>query len=318
VELAREGPVPRDVVTEEALWNGFALDMAMGGSTNAVLHLLALAREAGVPFPADRINTIADRTPLLCKLSPASALHMEDLDRAGGVHAILKELAKGPGILIPHRPTVTGSTLSENIDRVPPGDPKVIRPLSDPHSARGGLAFLTGTLAPEGAVIKTGGVEGGTGVFEGSARPFDSEEEAVQSILRGKVEAGAVVVIRHVGPVGGPGMPEMLAPTSAIAGRGLGRDVALVTDGRFSGATRGLCVGHVCPEAALGGPISLVKEGDPVRIDLDSRRIDLLVDERELEKRRHAWSPPPSGGESGILGRYARLVGPASEGAVLG
>ncbi|MHC4599175.1 MAG: dihydroxy-acid dehydratase domain-containing protein, partial [Planctomycetota bacterium] len=286
-------------------------------STNAVLHLLALASELGIHFPLEAIDPLADRTPTLCRVSPASAVHMEDVHRAGGVSAVLAALLSRPGVLHPDCSTVTGRALSENVAGASSAEEDVIRPASRPFSERGGLAVLRGSLAPDGAVIKTGAVDAGIERFEGRALPFEGEAEAVEAILEGRIEKGRVVVIRNVGPVGGPGMPEMLAPTSALVGRGLGRDVALVTDGRFSGATRGICVGHVCPEAAVGGPLALVEPGDAVRIDLGLRRIDLLVDEAVLARRRGAWRPPLPRVEGGWLARYARLVGPASKGAVL-
>jgi dihydroxy-acid dehydratase len=317
VELVREGLAPRDVVREEAIDNAFALDLALGGSTNAVLHLLAIAHEAGIPYPLDRVNEIADRVPHLCRLSPASDRHMEDLHRAGGVSAMLAELFRHVPGLHSGAPTVAGGTLGETASASAVRDREVIRPFDTPHAVRGALSVLRGTLAPEGAVIKTGALSLPTGVFEGPALPFESETDAVEAILGGDVGAGSVLVIRNAGPVGGPGMPEMLAPTASLAGRGLGDSTALVTDGRFSGATRGLCVGHVCPESARGGPIALVRKGDRIRIDLETRRIDLDVPAAEAARRTPAPVPESSRVETGVLARYARLVGPASCGAVL-
>lgn len=308
---------PRDIVTAEAIDNAFALDLAMGGSTNTVLHLLAIAHEAGISYPLERINEIANRTPYICSLSPASKLHMEDLDRAGGVSAILKELSKIDGLLHLESMTVTGKTLFENIKDASVLDRSVIRPIEEPYLSSGGLCILFGNLAPDGAVIKTGAVDPSIRCFEGRAVIFESQEEAVEGIKSGKVRRGDVVVIRYEGPKGGPGMVEMLAPTSAIVGMGLGKDVALITDGRFSGGTRGICVGHISPEAAAGGPIALLQDGDIIRIDLDERRIDVLLSQEELERRRTMWCPPEPKVKHGWLARYSKLVTSANTGAVL-
>lgn len=308
---------PRDIVTIEAIDNAFALDLAMGGSTNTVLHLLAIAHEAGINYPLERINEIADRTPYICSLSPASKLHMEDLDRAGGVSAILKELSKIDGLLHLESMTVTGKTLLENIKDASVLDRSVIRPIEEPYLSSGGLCILFGNLAPDGAVIKTGAVDPSIRRFEGRAIIFESQEEAVEGIKSGKVKRGDVVVIRYEGPKGGPGMVEMLAPTSAIVGMGLGKDVALITDGRFSGGTRGICVGHISPEAAAGGPIALLQDGDIIRIDLDERRVDVLLSQEELERRRAMWRPPEPKVKHGWLARYSKLVTSANTGAVL-
>ncbi|MCS7253970.1 MAG: dihydroxy-acid dehydratase [Armatimonadota bacterium] len=308
---------PRDIVTVEAIDNAFALDLAMGGSTNTVLHLLAIAHEAGISYPLERINDIADRTPYICSLSPASKLHMEDLDRAGGVSAILKELSKISGLLHLESITVTGETLWENIKDATVLDRSVIRSVEAPHLSSGGLCILFGNLAPDGAVIKTGAVDPSIRRFEGRAVIFESQEEAVEGIKSGKVKRGDVVVIRYEGPKGGPGMVEMLAPTSAIVGMGMGKDVALITDGRFSGGTRGICVGHISPEAAAGGPIALLRDGDIIRIDLDERRIDVLIPQEELDKRRSEWRPPKPKVVGGWLARYSKLVTSANTGAVL-
>ncbi|MFA4015592.1 MAG: hypothetical protein RUDDFDWM_000682 [Candidatus Fervidibacterota bacterium] len=308
---------PRDIVTVEAIDNAFALDLSMGGSTNTVLHLLAIANEANIHYPLERINEIADRTPYICSLSPASNLHMEDLDRAGGVSAVLSELSKIDGLLHLDAITVTGKTLGENIKGASVKDRNVIRLIEDAYLPHGGLHVLFGNLAPEGAVIKTGAVDPSIREFKGKAVVFESQEEAVNGIKSGKVKKGDVVVIRYEGPKGGPGMVEMLAPTSAIVGMGLGKEVALITDGRFSGGTRGICVGHISPEAAVGGPIALLRDGDIIQIDLRQRRIDVLLTQEELERRRKEWKPPKPKIKGGWLERYSRLVTSASKGAVL-
>ena len=317
VELVEQDLKPRDIIDQRTLDNAFALDLAMGGSTNTVLHTLALAHEAGVSYPLQRLNELAERVPHLCKVSPASHWHMEDVHRAGGIPAILKELSRLPGVLHLDRPTVSGRTLGELIREAEIRDPEVIRPIERAYSPRGGLAVLFGNLAPQGALIKTGAVEPGLEFHEGPAVVFESEQECLEGLRAGRVKPGDVVVIRYEGPKGGPGMPEMLAPTSLLVGMGLGTQVALVTDGRFSGGTRGFCVGHVSPEAAEGGPIALVREGDRIRIDLRQRSIELLVPQRELEARRQAWQPPKPRYERGWLARYSRFVTSASTGAVL-
>jgi dihydroxy-acid dehydratase len=309
---------PRDLVTEAALHNGFALDVAMGGSTNTVLHGLAIAREAGVDFPLERINAISAATPCICKVSPSLPnVHIEDVDRAGGIGAILKELSRRPGLLRLEARTVAGGTLGDQIARAEVLDRTVIRSLEDPFSPDGGLSALFGNLAPEGAIVKNAGVDPECCVFEGEAVVFEGQDACLEALARRQVRPGQVVVIRYEGPRGGPGMPEMLSPTSMIKGQGLGRQVALVTDGRFSGGTAGLCIGHVSPEAAGGGPIALVRSGDRIRIDLPARSLELLVDGAELERRRAAWTPPPPRIPGGWLGRYARMVTSASRGAVL-
>ena len=309
---------PRDIVTPEAIDNAFALDMAMGGSTNTVLHTLALAREAGVNYPIARLNEVAERVPNICKVAPSSHYHIEDVDRAGGISAILWELFKRPGILHEGTMTVTGKTLRENVAGAESRDPACIRPLANPYSERGGLAVLgiAGNLAPDGAVIKTAGVLPEMLRHRGPAVVFDSHDEANAGILGGKVKAGDVVVIRYEGPKGGPGMQEMLAPTSNLMGMGLGASVALITDGRFSGATRGASIGHVSPEAAAGGPIGLVRDGDIVAIDVPARTIHLEVSEEELARRRVEWQPPQRA-LAGWLKRYAAMVTSGSEGAIL-
>ena len=308
---------PRDIITEEALDDAFALDMAMGGSTNTVLHLLAIAREGGIEYPLAKVDDISRRTPNLCKVAPSSQYHMEDVDRAGGISAILRELSKKPGSLHLDRPTVTGKTLRENIEGQDTRDPKVIRPLGDAYSQDGGLAILFGNLAPEGAVVKTAGVSPKMMVHRGPAIVFNSQEEAVEGILGGKVKPGHVVVIRYEGPKGGPGMQEMLAPTAQIMGMGLGESVALITDGRFSGGTRGACVGHVSPEAAAGGPIALIEDGDIILIDIPNRRLEVELSDEVLEERRRRWKPLVREHLPPYLRKYARMATSASRGAVL-
>ena len=315
MEVVERNLTARQVVTAEAIDDAFALDMAMGGSTNTVLHVLALAYEAGIAYPLQRINEVAARFPHLCKVSPAGEWHMEDIHRAGGVPAILNELSKTGGLHL-DRPTVTGKTFGENIACHEVQDHSVIRPVDDPHSPTGGLRILFGSLAPEGGVVKTAAVSAAMRRHCGPARVFESQEEAVRGILGGQVQPGEVVVIRYEGPSGGPGMQEMLAPTSQIMGMGLGESVALVTDGRFSGGTRGACVGHVSPEAAAGGPIAAVQNGDRIAIDLDSGTIDLEVDPREVQRRLAAMPPFQRDIPSRWLRRYARLVSSASTGAV--
>jgi dihydroxy-acid dehydratase len=307
---------PRDIVTAEAIDNAFALDMAMGGSTNTVLHTLALAHEAGVNYPLARLNDVAARVPNICKVSPSSNYHLEDVDRAGGISAILWELFKRPGILHRDAKTVTGKSLYENVRGVESQDKECIRPLANPYSERGGLAILFGNLAPEGAVVKAAGVLPEMMQHRGPAVVFDSHDEANAGILGGKVKAGDVVVVRYEGPKGGPGMQEMLAPTSNIVGMGLGSSVALVTDGRFSGATRGASIGHVSPEAASDGPIGLIRNGDIIGIDIPARRLEVELTEEELQCRRAKWTPPKRE-LSGWLRRYAALVTSGSQGAVL-
>ncbi len=307
---------PRDIVTAGALDNAFALDMAMGGSTNTVLHTLAIAREAGIDYPLSRINEVSARVPCICKVSPSSAYHIEDVDAAGGVSAILNELGKRKGLLNLDALTVTGRTLGQNVYGVESKDSQCIRSLDHPYSQDGGLAVLFGNLAPEGSVIKAAGVSPSMLKFEGPAIVFDSHDEAAAGILNGLVKAGQVVVIRYEGPKGGPGMQEMLQPTSNIAGMGLGESVALVTDGRFSGATRGGSIGHVSPEAAEGGPIALVRNGDVIAIDIPNRRLDVKVSDAEMAERRKTWKPPQRE-LSGWLKRYAKMVTNASNGAML-
>jgi len=317
VRVLERGIRPRDVMTREAFENAIAVVMALAGSTNAVLHLLAIAREARVELSLDDFDRISRRIPHLVDVRPAGRFVMSDLDRVGGVPVVMRELLER-GLLHGDCLTVTGRTVAENLEEVRPPAPDgaVVRPASDPIHPWGGLVILRGSLAPEGAVCKAAGAEGE--VFRGRARPFESEQDAFRAVTSGEVRPGDVIVIRNEGPKGAPGMPEMLAVTAAVAGAGLGRDVALVTDGRFSGATKGFSVGHVAPEAAVGGPIALVEAGDEIVLDIPGRRIDLLVEEAVLAERRRRWTPPPPRYERGALAKYARLVSSASEGAVTG
>ncbi|HSU79178.1 MAG TPA: dihydroxy-acid dehydratase, partial [Candidatus Angelobacter sp.] len=308
---------PRDIVTKETIDDAFALDMAMGGSTNTVLHTLALAHEAGIDYDLARINEIAEKVPYLSKISPASDYSMEDVHRAGGVSAIINELCQIEGLINKHRITVTGQTLYENVKDAEILDDRVIRHLDNAYSQVGGLSILHGNLAPNGGVIKVGAVDPSIKKFMGKAIVFESQDEAQKGIDDGIVKAGHVVVIRYEGPKGGPGMPEMLAPTSSIIGRGLGKDVALITDGRFSGATRGISVGHISPEAAEGGPIALIEDGDQIIIDLPNRTINVLVDDEEWEVRQARFVAPEPKIKSGYLARYAKLVTSANTGGVL-
>jgi len=308
---------PRKVVTAEAIDDAFALDMAMGGSTNTVLHTLALAHEAGLEYPLERINAVADRVPYLCKVSPSGTWHMEDVHRAGGVPAILNEIARDGNTLHLDRPTVSGRTLGASISGISIQDYEVIRPKENPHTPVGGLAVLFGNLAPEGAIIKSGGVARHIRQFIGPARIYESQEEAMQSILNREIQAGEVVVIRYEGPRGGPGMQEMLSPTSAIIGMGLGEQVALITDGRFSGGTRGVCVGHVSPEAAACGPIAALQDGDVIEIDLQARSLNVRLGDAQIQERLSALPDFRPRTDSAWLRRYSRMVTSASQGAVL-
>jgi dihydroxy-acid dehydratase len=317
VELIRRNIRPSDILTRNAFENAIVLDMAMGGSTNTILHTLAVAIEAGIDFTMGDLNGIAERVPHICKVAPSGKHHMEDVDRAGGISAILQTISKKPGCLHLGEMTVTGKTLGENIAAAKTLDADVIRPLENAYSPKGGLAILFGNLAPKGAVIKAAGVAPSMMKFKGPAVIFESQEAAYEGILGGKVKAGDVVVIRYEGPRGGPGMQEMLAPTSAIAGQGLGESVALITDGRFSGATKGGSIGHVSPEAAAGGPIALVEEGDLIEIDIPGRKLHLHVSDAELAKRRAGWKPHPPKITYGYLARYASQVTSADTGAVL-
>ncbi|MGM0880991.1 MAG: dihydroxy-acid dehydratase [Bacillota bacterium] len=312
------GIKPRDIVTKDAIDNAFALDMAMGGSTNTVLHTLAIAHEAGIEYPIERINEVAERVPHLAKIAPASDYHIEDVHNAGGVSAVLNELFKKEGAIQGDCLTVTGKTLRENVIGCEIQDTDVIRTIDNPHTERGGLAVLFGNLAPNGAIIKTGAVDKSVGGYhKGPAICFDSQDDALAGIANGKIKEGHVVIIRYEGPRGGPGMPEMLAPTSQIVGMGLGAKVALVTDGRFSGASRGISIGHASPEAAEGGPIAFVQDGDIVEIDMNNRTMDLLISDEEFEKRRSEWKGFELKIKRGYLARYAHLVTSASTGGVM-
>lgn len=316
--LAKENLKPSDILTRETLLNAFALDMAMGGSTNTILHTLAVASEAGLKFDLNELNKLSIKVPCICKVSPATKLvHMEDVDAAGGISAILKELSKIEGLLDLSRPTVTGKTIGENIADAEVKDRGVIRSVDAPYSKTGGLAVLFGNLAPDGAVIKTAAVEAEMMQHTGPAVIYNSQDEAVNGIMAGQVKAGDVVVIRYEGPKGGPGMPEMLSPTSAIMGMGLGNSVALITDGRFSGGTRGACIGHVSPEAAEGGPIAALKDGDIIKIDLIGRTLDVELSDEAIAERLAGVPAFEPKIKRGYLSRYSRMVTSASTGAVM-
>lgn len=308
---------PRDIVSVESIENAFALDMAMGGSTNTVLHTVAIANEAGIEYPLERLNDLAKRVPYICKVSPATPdVHIEDVDRAGGVSAILYEISKRDTLNL-NCITVTGKTLGENIAKIEIKDRAIIRSVDDPFSANGGLAVLFGNLAPLGAVVKSGAIESELMVHRGPANVFESQEEASEGILNGKVRAGDVVVIRYEGPKGGPGMQEMLSPTSSIIGMGLGNSVALITDGRFSGGTRGACIGHVSPEAAERGPIAAVRNGDIIAIDIPNRRLDVELPDDEIMRRLAQIPPFEPRIKHGYLRRYIEFVTSANTGAVM-
>jgi dihydroxy-acid dehydratase len=317
VRMVRDNVRPRDIITREAIDDAFALDMAMGGSTNTVLHLMAIANEAEIDYDLAHVNEIAKRVPYLAKISPASEYSMHDVHRAGGVSAIIRELCDETEAVHGDRMTVSGKTLYESVREAEIVNPKVIHHADHPYRAEGGLSILYGNLAPDGAVLKVGAVDPDIEQFEGNAIVFNSQDDAQVGIDSGEVRAGHVVVIRYEGPKGGPGMPEMLAPTSSIVGRGLGRDVALITDGRFSGATRGICVGHISPEAAEGGLIGLIEDGDRIVIDMTARTIALDVSEDVLEERRRAYRSPEKERVTGYLRRYAHLVTSANTGAIL-
>ncbi|WP_246943265.1 dihydroxy-acid dehydratase [Bacillus pinisoli] len=317
IELVKKDIRPRDIITKEAIDDAFALDMAMGGSTNTVLHTLAIAHEAGIDYDLSEINKIAERVPYLSKISPASDYSMQDVHEAGGVSAIIKELCSIPGAIHPERITISGRTIRETVESAEITNDKVIRRKDEPYSPVGGLSMLFGNIAPNGGVIKVGGVDPSIKQFRGEAIIFESQDEAQEGIDSGLVREGHVVVIRYEGPKGGPGMPEMLAPTSSIAGRGLSTKVALITDGRFSGATRGISIGHISPEAAEGGPIAFVQNGDIIEIDLEKRTIHLEVSDEILEDRKKNWVQPEPKVKSGYLARYAKLVTSASTGGVL-
>lgn len=317
MDLVKKQIKPRDIVTKEAIDDAFALDMAMGGSTNTVLHTLAIANEAEIDYNLEDINEIAKRVPYLSKIAPSSAYSMHDVHEAGGVSAIIRELIDVPGAIHPDRITVTGKTIRENVKDAKINNPEVIRSKENPYSPVGGLSILYGNIAPDGSVIKVGGVDPDIKSFTGKAICFNSHDEAVAAIDDGRVQKGHVVVIRYEGPKGGPGMPEMLAPTSSIVGRGLGRDVALITDGRFSGATRGIAVGHISPEAAAGGPLALVEDGDEITIDLTNRTLNLLVSEEEIAKRRENLPKFEFKVKKGWLARYTALVTSANTGGIM-
>jgi dihydroxy-acid dehydratase len=317
LELIEKNITPRQIVTVEALDDAFALDMAMGGSTNTVLHTLAIANEAGLEYPLERINKVADRVPHLTKVSPSGKWHMEDVHRAGGVPAILAEIQANSDMLNLDRITVTGDTLAASIAGAKIKDTEVIHPYDQAHSKRGGLAILFGNLAPNGAVIKSGGVSAAMQKFAGRARIYDSQEDALSGIMAGEVQPGEVVVIRYEGPKGGPGMVEMLSPTSAIMGMGLGDEVALITDGRFSGGTRGACIGHVSPEAAARGPIAAIEPGDIIEIDLEARSLNVRLSDEVIQARLAALPDFETKIKSRWLRRYSRMVTSADTGAVL-
>lgn len=317
MDLVKKDIRPKDIVTKDAIDDAFALDMAMGGSTNTVLHTLALANEAGIDYELDRINDIAKRVPYLSKIAPSSAYSMHDVHEAGGVSAIIKELVDLGGAIHPDRITVTGKTIRENVEDAVIINEQVIHPKENPYSPVGGLSILFGNIAPKGAAIKVGGVDPSVKVFRGEAICFSTHDEAVEAIDNHTVQEGHVVVIRYEGPKGGPGMPEMLAPTSSIVGRGLGKDVALITDGRFSGATRGIAVGHVSPEAAAGGPIGLINDGDIITIDLPNRTLNVEVSDEELEARKKDVPKFKAKVKTGYLARYTALVTSAHTGGVM-
>ena len=316
MELVKKDIKPRDIMTEKAFMNALTVDMALGCSTNSMLHLPAIAREAGVELNVDIANEISARTPNLCHLAPAGHTYMEDLNEAGGVYAVMNELNKKK-LLNTDVMTVTGKTMAENIEGCVNMNTEVIRPIDNPYSTTGGIAVLKGNLAPDSCVVKRSAVVPEMMVHEGPARVFDCEEDAIAAIKGGKIVAGDVVVIRYEGPKGGPGMREMLNPTSAIAGMGLGSSVALITDGRFSGASRGASIGHVCPEAAVGGPIALVKEGDLIKINIPENKLELAVSDEELAARRAEWKPREPKVTTGYLARYAKMVSDSCKGAVL-
>lgn len=316
MELLKKNIRPRDILTEDAFKNALAVDMALGCSTNTMLHLPAIAKEAGVDLNLEMANEISAKTPNLCHLAPAGPTYMEDLNEAGGVYAVMNELNK-KGLLKTDLITATGKTVAENIEGCVNKNPEVIRPIENPYSETGGIAVLKGNLAPQSGVVKRSAVVPEMMVHEGPARVFDCEEDAIDAIKGGKIVAGDVVVIRYEGPKGGPGMREMLNPTSAIAGMGLGSSVALITDGRFSGASRGASIGHVSPEAAVGGNIALVREGDIIKIDIPNNRLDFDVSDEELEKRRAEWKPRQPKVTSGYLARYEKMVTSGNRGAVL-
>ena len=316
MELYRKNIRPRDIMTEKAILNALTVDMALGCSTNSMLHLPAIAHEIGMDFEIDFANGISEKTPNLCHLAPAGPTYMEDLNEAGGVPAVMNELNK-KNLLYTECMTVTGKTLGENIEGCVNKNPEVIRPIEHPYSETGGLAVLKGNIAPDGSVVKRSAVVPEMLVHEGPARVFECEEDAIEAIKGGKIVAGDVVVIRYEGPKGGPGMREMLNPTSAIAGMGLGSSVALITDGRFSGASRGASIGHVSPEAAVGGPIALIEEGDIIQIDIPNLSLNAKISDEELEARKAKWQPREPKVTTGYLARYAAMVTSGNRGAIL-
>ncbi len=316
MEMLKKNICPRDIMTEKAFHNALTMDMALGCSTNSMLHLPAIAHDAGVELNLEIANEISAKTPNLCHLAPAGPTYMEDLNEAGGIYAVMNEISK-LGLLELDCMTVTGKTVGENIKNCVNKNHDVIRPVEEPYSQTGGIAILKGNLAPDSAVVKRSAVAPEMLKHEGPARVFDCEEDAIEAIKGGKIVAGDVVVIRYEGPKGGPGMREMLNPTSAIAGMGLGSSVALITDGRFSGASRGASIGHACPEAAVGGPIALVEEGDIISIDIDNHRLDVKVSEAEMARRKADWQPRKPQVTTGYLARYAAMAAPASRGAIL-
>jgi dihydroxy-acid dehydratase len=316
MELYRKNICPRDILTKEAILNALTVDMALGCSTNSMLHLPAIAHEVGMDFEIDYANPISERTPNLCHLAPAGPTYMEDLDAAGGVYAVMHELNK-KHLLHTECLTVTGKTVGENIQNCINKNPDVIRPIEHPYSETGGIAVLKGNLAPDGSVVKRSAVVSEMLVHEGPARIFESDEAATHAISTGQIHPGDVVVIRYEGPKGGPGMREMLNPTSAIAGYGLGSSVALITDGRFSGASRGASIGHVSPEAAVGGPIALLEEGDLIQIDIPNLSLQVKLTDEELQRRRANWKPRQPEITSGYLARYASMVSSGNKGAIL-
>ncbi len=315
MELVQKELLPRQIATLEAFQNAMAVDMALGCSTNTVLHVPAIAREAGIDLNLDQFNEISERTPHLCHLSPGGPHHLEDLDRAGGVPAVMKVLLEA-GLVSGEPLTSTGHRVAENLAGARVLDDTVIRPVDRPYRPEGGIAILHGNLAPEGAVVKQSGVAPEMLVNEGTARVFESEEDATEAILGGRIKSGDIIVVRYEGPKAGPGMREMLTPTSSIAGMGLDKEVALLTDGRFSGGTRGAAIGHISPEAADGGPIAFIQEGDRIRIDIPQKTLTLLVDEAELATRKKSWRPPEPKIKHGYAARYSRMVSSGSTGAV--
>jgi len=313
VQLIKEGITPKKIMNKKAFSNAIMTDMALGGSTNTVLHLTAIARESGIDLSLDTFDKISRKTPKICDLRPGGEYFLEDLEAAGGMPAVLKRLS----VMLSDNPTVSGPTIKEIAKAAVIFDEEVIRPLDNPYKEEGGIAILKGNISPEGSVVKQGAVDEEAMVFHGRAKVFDSEEKAMAEILKGGIKKGDVVVIRYEGPSGGPGMREMLSPTSAIVGMGLSNDVALITDGRFSGGTRGPCIGHISPEAYKGGPIAIIKNGDKIKIDIKKRRIDVELTNAEIKKRLKKWKQPKPNVTKGWLSRYARLVSSASNGAIL-